>query len=97
MDKAHMLGLPEITTPEKLATRFIYAKILTFGDRVLMAGYYHKGINEHGYYGAIYEFTSGRHSCEDEIRLVEVSSEFFPDDGHAIKWAMNGKCGQLLS
>ncbi|MBQ3456404.1 MAG: hypothetical protein IJG36_08205 [Synergistaceae bacterium] len=88
MNKAHVLGLPESTTPEALETRFNYAKTLTFGDRVLMAGYRYNGLHECGYYGAVYEFTSRKHTCEDEIRLVEVSGEFFPDDGHAIKWAM---------
>ena len=86
MNNAH---LPEITTPEELAIRFSSAKILTFGRRVLMTGYRYNGLNEECYYGAIYEFPSQRHTCEDEIRLVEVSNEFFTDDGHAIKWAMS--------
>ena len=88
MNKAHVSGLPESTTPEELETRFNYAKFLTFGNRVLMAGYRYNGLNENCWYGAIYEFTSVKHTCEDGIRLVEVSGEFFPDDGHAIKWAM---------
>ena len=76
MNKAHMLGLPESTTPEELAIRFNYSKFLTFDNRVLMAGYRYNGLNENCYYGAIYEFTSEKHSCEDEIRLIEVSGEF---------------------
>ena len=83
-----MLGLPQITTPEELATSFSSAKILTFDNRVLMAGYRYNGLNEDCYYGAVYEFTSDGRTCEDKIRLVEISGEFFPDDGHAIKWAI---------
>ena len=88
MNKSRMLGLPESTTPEELEVRFNDSKVLTFGNRVLMAGYRYNGLNKNGHYGAIYEFASEKHSCEDEIRLVKVSGEFFPDDGHAVAWAM---------
>ena len=88
MNKLHMLGLPIITTTEELATRFSSAKILTLGEWVIMAGYRYNGLNEDCWYGVIYEFTSDGRTCEDKIRFVEVSGEFFPDDGHAIKWAM---------
>lgn len=84
-----MLRLPERTTLEELATHFQYAKILTFGNLVLMAGYHFDGLNDDGYYGAIYEYSTPRHNCEDKICLVEVSNQFFTDDGHAIKWAIN--------
>ena len=89
MKITNKFGLPERTTPEELETCFMYSKFLTFGGRFLMAGYRYNGLHKDGYYGAIYEFTSERHTCEDEIRLVKVSGEFFPDDGHAMKWAMN--------
>ena len=88
MKITNKLGLPENTTPEELEIRFYYSKFLTFGNRVLMAGYRCNGLNEDCYYGAVYEFTSQKHTCEDEIRLVKVSGGFFQDDGHAIKWAM---------
>ncbi len=88
MKTTNKFGLPESTTPEELATCFKYSKFLTFGGRVLMVGYRYNGLHEDCYYGAIYEFTSVKHTCEDEIRLVDVSGEFFPDDGHAMKWAM---------
>ena len=89
MNKPCMSGLPIITTIEELANRFSSAKILTLGEWVIMAGYHYNGLNENCWYAAIYEFTSDRHTCEDKIRFVEVSDEFFPDDGHAVKWAMN--------
>ncbi|MBQ3695153.1 MAG: hypothetical protein IJQ77_08890 [Synergistaceae bacterium] len=80
--KAGVLRLPENSTPEELESSFQYAKFLHFGKYLLMAGY------RYGYYGAVYEFKTGNRSCEDEIRLVEVSDGFFADDGHAMKWAM---------
>lgn len=89
MNKTCMSGLPLITTIEELATRFSSAKILTLGEWVIMAGYCYNGLNEDCWYAAIYEFTSDGRTCEDTIRFVEVSDEFFPDDGHAVKWAMN--------
>lgn len=88
MNKTSMPRLPIITTIEELETRFSSAKILTLDEWIIMAGYRYNGLHENCWYGAIYEFTSDRYTCE-EIRLVEVSDEFFPDDGHAVKWAMN--------
>ena len=49
-----------------------------------MAGYHNDK-----YYGAIYKFTTGKHSYEDEIKLSEISDEFFEDNGHAIAWTMS--------
>ena len=86
--KARRLRLPENYTPEELETAFNYSKFLQFGDMVLMAGYHYYDADENGYYGAIYQFTSPKHTCEDEIKLVDISDGFFPDDGHAIQWAM---------
>ena len=86
--KAGVLRLPENSTPEELESSFQYAKFLHFGKYLLMAGYRHNGLNENSYYGAVYEFKTENRGCEDEIRLVEVSDEFFADDGHAMKWAM---------
>lgn len=88
MKKTHKLGLPESSTPEELEIRFNHSKFLTFGEQVLMAGYRYNGLDDNGYYGAIYGFTSDKHSCEDEIRLIKISDELFADDGHAIEWAM---------
>lgn len=89
MNKPRISELPLITTTEELATRFSSAKILTLGEWVIMAGYRYNGLNENCWYAAIYEFISDGRTCEDKIRFVEVSDEFFPDDGHAVKWAMN--------
>lgn len=86
--KARELRLPESSTPEALESSFQYAKFLYFGERFLMAGYRYSGVNENSYYGAVYEFQTDKRGCEDEIRLLEVSDEFFHDDGHAMKWAM---------
>ena len=53
--------------------------------------YPHSGdltVRMHCYFGAMYTFTTDDHTCEGEIRLTEVSDEMFPDNGHAIAWAM---------
>lgn len=80
--------LPNPTTPEDLECR--WSKVLTFGDKVIMAGYYYNGQNKPCYFGAAYEFLEeGNHDCESTIGLAAVSEVEFEDDGHAIAWAMN--------
>ncbi len=78
--------LPNPTTPEDLETR--WSKVLTFGDRVLLAGYYYNGKNKPCWFGATYEFLDDDHSCEGAIGLRAASEVKFRDEGHAIAWAM---------
>ena len=85
-DKAFTYRLPMTSTPENLGMN--WSKILTFGNKVILAGYYYNGRNENSYFGAVYEFAGKDHTCEGEIKLTAVSDEFFEDDGHAIAWAM---------
>ena len=70
--------LPNPTTPEDLESR--WSKILTFGDRILVAGHYYNGAGKPSYFGA-----------EGIIGLREASEVEFEDDGHAILWAMQQK------
>ena len=42
--------LPNPTTPEDLECR--WSKILTFGDKIVMAGYFYNGQNRPCYFGA---------------------------------------------
>jgi hypothetical protein len=79
--------LPNPTTSEDLETR--WSKVLNFGDKVIMAGYYYNGMNKPCYFGAAYEFLTDDTSCEGTIGLVAVSEVEFEDEGHAIAWAMN--------
>jgi len=78
--------LPNPTTPEDLETR--WSKVLTFGDRVLLAGHYFTGRNKPCWYGAVYEHLDEDLSCEGTIGLRAVSGVEFQDEGHAIAWAM---------
>ena len=78
--------LPNPTTPEDLESR--WSKVLTFGDKVLLAGYCYNGKNKPCYFGAVYEFLGDGHGCEDALGLAAVSEVEFEDDGHAIAWAM---------
>ena len=78
--------LPNPTTPEDLECR--WSKVLTFGDKILLAGHYHNGKGKPCYFGATYEFLSDDHSCEGTIGLSAASAVEFEDDGHAIAWAM---------
>lgn len=89
--KAREYRLPMITTPENLETAFYtdLAVFLTFGNKTLMAGYSYQGRNQNCYYGAVYEWTTKKHTCEDEIRLTAISEEYFKDNGTAIAWAMS--------
>ena len=58
--------LPNPTTPEDLECR--WSKVLNFGDKVLLAGYYYNGKNKPCYFGATYEFLSDDHSCGRRTR-----------------------------
>ena len=78
--------LPNPTTPEDLECR--WSKLLTFGDKVIIAGHYYNGKSKPCYYGASYEFLTYDHTCEGAIGLRAVSEVEFEDDGHAIAWAM---------
>ena len=78
--------LPNPTTLEDLECRF--SKILTFGDKVLLAGHYYNGKGKPSYFGAVYEHLDDDFSCEGTIGLATASEVDFEDDGHAIAWAM---------
>lgn len=87
--KAAEYRLPMTSTLEKLETRFLTdAVFLTFGNRVLMAGYFYQGRNKNAYYGATFEFTTDDRTCEGEIKLTGISEDFFADNGSAMQWAM---------
>ena len=45
--------LPNPATTEDLESRG--GKVLRFGDKVLLAGYFYNGMNKPCYYGAVYE------------------------------------------
>ncbi len=85
--------LPNPTTSEDLEMRFsgMDGKILNFGDRVLMAGYYWGGTGKPSYFAAVYEHLDDDLSCEGAIGLRTVSEVEFTDDGHAIAWALAQK------
>ena len=78
--------LPNPTTAEDLECR--WSKILNFGDKVLIAGYFYTGKDKPSYFGAVYEHLDDDLSCEGTIGLAEVSEVEFEDEGHAIEWAI---------
>lgn len=87
--KADTYRLQRTTTPEELEMKMMHngGAILTFGDRILIAGYYYNP-NGRCYYGATYSFTTDDHTIEGKIKLNSISDETFIDNGHAIAWAM---------
>ena len=78
--------LPNPATMEDLESRGV--KVLRFGDKVLLAGYFYNGMDMPCYYGSVYEYLTDDTSCEGTIGLSDVSEAEFEDDGHAIAWAM---------
>ena len=88
--KADAYRLQRVTTPEELEMKMMYNSgvVLTFGDRVLIAGYYYNP-NGKCYYGATYRFTTTDHTVEGTVKLENISDETFTDNGHAIAWAMS--------
>lgn len=85
--RAAELRVPAQSTSENLECQGF--KVLTFGNKILAAGYYYMGRNKPSYYAAAYEFTSGDHTCEGSIKLTALSQVEFEDDGHAFAWAIN--------
>ena len=81
--------LPNPTTPEDLESR--WSKVLTFGDKILMAGHYYNGAGKPSYFGAVYDLLYYDFSREGTIGLRGASEVEFEDDGHAILWAMQQK------
>ena len=87
--KVDTYQLQRATTPEELEMKMMHGggAILTFGDRILVAGYSYNP-NGRCYYEATYRFTAADHTCEGRVELVSVSKDTFEDNGHAIAWAM---------
>lgn len=63
--------LPNPSTPEDLETR--WCKVLTFGDRVLLAGHYYNGADKACWFGAVYEFLTDDRTCEGMMGLYAAS------------------------
>lgn len=86
---ANTYRLQKITTPEALEARLMNdgGTVLTFGDRILVAGYFYNPSGR-SYYGATYRFITADHTCEGQIELRSISEDTFEDNGHAIAWAM---------
>ena len=85
-DAMRTYRLPNPATPEDLESR--WSKVLTFGDKILLAGYYYSGPGKPCFFGAVYEFLSDDRSCEGTVGLYAASEACFEDDGHAIAWVM---------
>ena len=85
--------LPNPTTQEDLEMRFsgMDGKVLKFGDKILVAGYYWNGSGRPSYYAAVFEHLDDDLSCEGAIGLRTVSEVAHTDDGHAIAWALKQK------
>lgn len=86
MKEAKEHRLPLVTTPKELGT--YWSKILTYGNKIVMAGNFSERPGKPHYFGAAYEFTTDDQSAEGEIQLTAISGLEFMDDGHAIAWAM---------
>ena len=77
--------LPNPTTQEDLEMN--WRKVLNFGYKVLLAGYYYQYGGPH-YFAAVYEHLDDDMTCEGALGLRAVSEVEFEDDGHAMAWAM---------
>lgn len=90
-DKIREYRLANPSTPEDLEMRFsgMDGKVLTFGDRILVAGYRWNGPAKPTYFAAVYEYLEdGDHDCESTIGITALSEVEFEDDGHAMEWAI---------
>ena len=78
--------LPAKSTPEDLECH--WNKVVTYGDKILIAWYFYMGPDKPGYFAAVYEFLTDDHTCEGEVGLRAASDLSFEDDGHALAWAI---------
>lgn len=84
--KAYEYRLPMETTQENLECQ--WSKTMKYGNKVIMAGHYYNGMNKPCYFGAVYEFTTDKTTCEDLIKLTAASEVEFWDEGSAIAWTI---------
>ena len=84
-------GLRMRETPEILENAYsgIDGTIVTFADKILVAGFYWNGPGQNNYFGAVYETIYDEPiDAETDLELIAVSDGFFKDNGHAIEWAI---------
>lgn len=87
--KAQELRIPTTSTPEKLeAGRFIYDKVVKFGNLTIASIYCDRGNGRRGYFWAAYKNEGG---IEDNTNLEAVGNDYYEDEGHALmaafEWA----------
>ena len=75
-----MLRLPNPTTPEDLECR--WSKILNFGDKVLLAGYYYNGMNKPNFVGVKALIGFVFYDTDFTIRPSGEEFAFFNDSFH---------------
>lgn len=82
-------------TPERLISKAMHegCSIMRYGQHYLMTGWndleYWRP-EEERWYAAVYEQLDDEEmGPETDLALVEISPEFFQDEGHAIEWAIN--------
>lgn len=82
--------LPNPSTPEDLESRFsgMDGKMLTFKDKIVIAGHYYNGPGKPCYFGAVYEWLGEDHSCEGTVGLRTASEVAFEHDGDAVVWGI---------
>lgn len=83
-------GLPTRATIESLERR--WNCVIEYGDFVIIAGsYYLGGTGKPARFAAIYQyiFDEAEHDEESDMEPAWITDVEFPDDGHAIKWAIN--------
>ena len=79
-------------TPEALEMAFTFDDgiVIEYNEKLLISGFYWNGPGQNNHFGAIYQpIFDECLEAETDLELVEVSTEFFKDDGHAIEWAIS--------
>ena len=89
-DATRTYRLPNPSTPEDLESRFsgMDGKMLTFADKIVIAGHYYNGPGKPCYFGAVYEWLGEDHSCEGAVGIRAVSGVEFEHDGDAVVWGI---------
>lgn len=85
--------IPKTTTRERLEHYYMDGEMLCapYGGYLIAVDdtYTTKKNMVLGYFGIVYKYTTKERECESEVKFVALSPKLFPDEGHAIEWAIN--------
>ena len=66
-----------------------WSHVLTYGNKLLLAGHYYTGPRKPCFFGAVYQYEGDDARPDGYVSLIRASEVEFYDAGHAIKWCID--------